>query len=79
MISFLLPLVFLLVSAVFIPETYLALKTGRVRLRGGAILKKEEHVSRYWLSVLAEACVAIIVLSIGVTGLIAAIKALALK
>ena len=74
MSAFLLPLVFLLISAVVIPEAYAALKSGQLRVRGGAMVKKKERASLYWLCVFGEIIIAIVVMGLGVFGLIAAIR-----
>ena len=74
MTPFLVPLLFLLISAVIIPEGYFALKTGQLRLRGGGMLKKEENVSRFWLTIALYATVAVFLLCAGLMGFFSAIR-----
>lgn len=75
MSAFLLPFLFLLVSAVVIPNAYAALRTGQLRIKGGAIVKKEEKASVFWLCLFGEALVVVVLVSLGVFGTIAAIQA----
>lgn len=57
------------------PRNSAAGRTGRLRVKDGVIVKKEEGASLFWLCVAGQIIVAIVVVSLGVFGLIGATRA----
>ena len=68
-------ILFLLVSGLIIPHALTALKSGQLRVRGGAVVKKEDRAFVFWASVSMEAIIGVCLFVGGVSGIQAAIAA----
>ena len=64
-------LLFVLVGALVTPGAYRALKSGKLRVRGGAIVKREDQAFAFWTSALVQAFVGFFLLVGGAAAVIA--------